>query len=187
MSKFNPLGLSPELIPNFDHMEQDLDALKEICSKVFLRGLAVEVGTWVGRSALVLENYFDKVYCVDTWDGRTAHWYRLPTGANVETDLIYKTFCRNIGDGLYKTIIPIRSESVFAASCFNYDVDFIFIDGGHEYEDIHSDILAWKPHLKDGGIMAFHDYGWWPGVTKAVDELCPGAIKSGFSMACWKK
>jgi hypothetical protein len=31
--------------------------------------------------------------------------------------------------------------------------------------------------LKEGGIIAFHDYGQWKGVTKAVDELVRPYLK----------
>jgi len=51
--------------------------------------------------------------------------------------------------------------------------DFIFIDDGHLEHEIRGDIEGWLPLLKQGGIMAFHDYTRkaWPDVKVVVDEL----------------
>jgi hypothetical protein len=39
---------------------------------------------------------------------------------------------------------------------------------------VKADILAWMPLLKEGGVMAGHDYDpGWPGVVQAVQELVP--------------
>lgn len=52
------------------------------------------------------------------------------------------------------------------------DIDLIFIDDGHSLEDISRDINWWLPLVKDGGVLAFHDYGSnnWPAVKQVVDE-----------------
>lgn len=54
--------------------------------------------------------------------------------------------------------------------------DFIFIDGDHTYDGVRADWLAWSPHVRPGGLVAFHDT--WPngdtiepGVVRWVDEL----------------
>ena len=57
-------------------------------------------------------------------------------------------------------------------------IDFIFVDDGHEEPEIRGDIINWLPFVKDGGIMAFHDYCTvitqkWPAGRKVVDELMP--------------
>lgn len=51
-------------------------------------------------------------------------------------------------------------------------VDFCFVDGDHTNNGVTKDILAWKPHVKHGGFMMFHDYqhGFWPDVKFVVDE-----------------
>ena len=52
-------------------------------------------------------------------------------------------------------------------------LDFCWIDAGHLEEDIRGDIAAWRPNMKRGGIMAFHDYEsvFWGDVYKVVNEL----------------
>jgi predicted O-methyltransferase YrrM len=36
-------------------------------------------------------------------------------------------------------------------------IDFMWIDGSHDYEDVREDILAWSPWVVEGGIIAVHD------------------------------
>jgi len=52
-------------------------------------------------------------------------------------------------------------------------IDMVFVDGDHSYEHCKSDAMAWLPHLKKGGIIAFHDYAEnpWIGVWTFVNEL----------------
>ena len=58
--------------------------------------------------------------------------------------------------------------------------DFIFVDGGHDYETVNSDYQLYYPMLKKGGLMAFHDIAtpdvntyeidvgrWWREMTAA--------------------
>jgi protein-L-isoaspartate O-methyltransferase len=50
-------------------------------------------------------------------------------------------------------------------------LDLIFIDGSHSYEGVLADVESWMPHLKEDGVIAFHDYGDpLHNVTPAVDE-----------------
>lgn len=52
-------------------------------------------------------------------------------------------------------------------------VDLLFIDIGDHAQALTVDAYnAWRPFLRPGGVVAFHDYGdAWPGVRAAVEEL----------------
>jgi predicted O-methyltransferase YrrM len=52
-------------------------------------------------------------------------------------------------------------------------LDLIFVDGDHSIEGITGDILAWKGHVKPGGLMLFHDYtrDVWQDVKPVVDKM----------------
>ncbi len=52
------------------------------------------------------------------------------------------------------------------------EFDFVYIDAEHTYEACKADIAAWYPLIRLGGVLSGHDYGGFPGVTRAVDEFC---------------
>jgi predicted O-methyltransferase YrrM len=53
--------------------------------------------------------------------------------------------------------------------------DFVFIDADHSEQAVRDDIAAWRPKIKDGGLLCGHDYkSGLPrnaGVDVAVDEF----------------
>lgn len=54
-------------------------------------------------------------------------------------------------------------------------MDFVFVDGAHSREYVLSDAAMARRLLGTrGGVVAFHDYGTWDGVTEAVDLLAAG-------------
>ncbi len=49
--------------------------------------------------------------------------------------------------------------------------DFVFVDAGHSYTAVRSDILHWTPKVRKGGCICGHDYHEkFPGVIRAVKE-----------------
>jgi hypothetical protein len=69
----------------------------------------------------------------------------------------------------------IRERSVDAAKYFpDGFLDFVYIDGAHDYESVKADIGAWWRVLSDKGILAGHDWTDHPlhaGVKRAVTEF----------------
>ncbi len=69
------------------------------------------------------------------------------------------------------------------------ELDFVYIDGNHEYEYVKRDIELYEPKVKDGGLIAGHDYNLYENdVNKAVHEIYGDRVNNG---ACegepWKK
>lgn len=66
-----------------------------------------------------------------------------------------------------------------------YDgMDFIFIDGSHAYEYVVNDSLHAIRMLRLGkGIILWHDYSRWDGVTRALNEL--RRLDSRFAGLSW--
>ena len=163
---FDPMGhVTPQ---------SDLDILHRLCNEAvyvaedcsFAR--AVEIGSWAGSSALVLCEHFDHVYCVDHWMGNPGD--RLGQLAKIiGQSKAFETFCRNMGDRLYRTVIPCFGSSGQYARIWPRKVSLVFIDASHEFHDVFKDISAWREHVLPGGIICGHDWGIFEGVNKAVE------------------
>ena len=139
----------------------------------------VEVGAWKGMStsymAVNIINSGKKVQFddVDTWEG-TPNEDNHTTDPAIINGTLYNEFLSNIAP--VKDIInPIKMSSREAVSLYkDNSLDFVLIDGSHEYEEVKHDITEWLKKVKPGGMMAGDDYtNWWPGVVRAVDELIP--------------
>lgn len=144
----------------------------------------VEIGSWKGKSsaymAVEIANSGKSIdfVCVDTFEGGLEH-INHPDLHN-----LYDVFNSNMSS-LKNYYRDLRMTSLEASKLFDdKSIDFVFIDAGHDYENVRNDILAWKPKVKDGGILAGHDYVYtWPGVIKAVDEMFPNQIQT--MEYCW--
>jgi hypothetical protein len=63
-----------------------------------------------------------------------------------------------------------RSEEV--AGGWNTPVDLVFVDGDHSRAACRLDWDLWSPHVRPGGVVAFHEArGGDPGPTAVVNEL----------------
>lgn len=133
----------------------------------------VEVGTWLGKSALFMaveiinSNKNIKFDCVDTWEGSEEH----QTFSIVKEKQLYNQFLKNI-EPVKAVINPIKLTSLEAANTYlDNSLDFVFIDASHDYEHVKSDIYAWYPKVKVDGVLSGHDLDYWPGVKMAVFEF----------------
>lgn len=53
----------------------------------------------------------------------------------------------------------IKNTSLSASLAFKDDsLDFVFIDGAHDFDNVMLDIIIWSKKVKKGGIVAGHDY-----------------------------
>lgn len=132
----------------------------------------VEVGSWRGRSLCYLlekakqQNKKLDIVAVDTWTGQD-------DGKGQTEGSMLQEFQDNLIKAGFELseYRYILEDTTFSASHFqDNSIKCCFIDGNHEYQKVKEDILAWLPKVKDGGILAGHDYTW-PDVIKAVDEI----------------
>lgn len=134
----------------------------------------VEVGSWKGKSTAfmaveIINSKKDiKFYPVDHWLGSDEEAHKKDP--DVISGSLYTRFRRNL-EPVLRDINPMRMTSLQASRYFTDDsVDFIFLDGGHDYESVRIDLDAWMPKLKvEGGILAGDDFNW-TGVKKAIFE-----------------
>ena len=58
-----------------------------------------------------------------------------------------------------------------AATIADGALDFVYIDGWHDYANVCADIAAWYPKVRRGGVISGHDYNPRQGVYRAVQEF----------------
>jgi len=67
-------------------------------------------------------------------------------------------------------------------------VDFVFVDGDHRYEQVRKDIDNYMPKIREGGIIAGHDFLLQTGVVRAVYETFQAeAVYFGPDFLWWAK
>lgn len=134
-----------------------------------------EIGCWKGRSTVVLAAHTSgRVWAIDHWQGQLAD---PAAGPSVEivargTESIYEEFLANIAPWRARVWIQ-REPSIVAACRLDVPLDFVFLDGAHDYAAVIADLCAYRPKLVAGGLLAGHDYseyGRGKGVVRAVDE-----------------
>ena len=152
----------------------------------------IEVGSWKGLSTSTMarickeNNREASIIAVDTWLGAPEFWTwgrDDPTrGGSLNLQhgfpTVFQTFTKNMKALRHDDVVaPLPLPSLCAATVlkhYNITADLIYVDAAHEYDSVKSDINAYWPLLKVGGMMFGDDYSeCWPGVKKAVDELFP--------------
>ena len=172
--------------------------LYDLARQVPAEGTIVELGSWMGRSTIVLgAGSLSKpratVYAVDLFAERkdvNAAEYSPHLDAS-ESDYL-PVFDRNIrGAGVEAVVVPIRGMTIEAARQWRGPrIDLLFIDADHSYEGVRNDFLEWSSHCKQGAWCAFHDYFNLdkPGVQQFVDLLVAAGIideiRTGDSILC---
>lgn len=133
--------------------------------------IMAEIGCFAGASTeMILEHLSganSDLYAIDPWD---SHYYK----GQWDMKKVEQTFDRLLEDDL---LIKLKTTSLEAARSWSYkgfpQLDAVYIDAEHDYENCRADILAWRENLKEGGVLSGHDYcEAWPGVQQAVNELC---------------
>lgn len=154
---------------------------KDMVKKCPDGGVIVEIGAWKGRStaymAVEIINSGKNIafFTVDAWKYRSDT--EQPVSNQKEFDKVYQEFIKNMQPVLHQVNI-LKMLSTHAAVLFNIEsIDILFIDGSHYEKDLINDIIFWQFRVKEGGIIAGHDYftAVHPGVKKAVNKMMPDA------------
>lgn len=146
--------------------------------------LVVEVGTWLGASAIRMADLLAArdlpatVVCVDTWLGSPIHWREAPYRRVLDLShgypRLYYAFLANvIAAGHHDRIVPLPQPTDNAARLLAHlglRPDLIYIDADHEATSVYSDLTNYWPLLAPGGVVFGDDFiADWPGVVRAVE------------------
>jgi len=126
-----------------------------------------ELGVYRGDFSAFLCEFIPGVhlYCID-W------WKRYGVLSQESQDGRYKIACDKLAP--YNTTI-IRDTTFNAVNQFkDGQLDFIYIDAGHSFDECMLDLVLWARKVKRGGIIALHDYHLTGNVGAAVEAYIRG-------------
>jgi predicted O-methyltransferase YrrM len=148
--------------------------------------LIVEVGTWKGGSAIHMAKLSKQlgleaeIVCIDTFLGSPEHWtnpeFRPGLRLRHGQPRLYDQFLSNvIHEGVQDVITPFPISSTAAAFVLMrapVRPDLVYVDAGHEYEDVRRDIELYWELLRPGGVLIGDDFlPMWHGVIRAASEF----------------
>lgn len=131
------------------------------------RKIALEVGLGkFGGTHMLWREIFDNVVTIE-FNG-----YRIRDFKNRNNlDNRSKLICGDSNDRNIKKLLP-----KLEIAC-DYEYDFLFLDGNHEYEAVKKDYMNLSDFVKKGGIIAFHDIlSDYYGVKQFLIDLSQGKI-----------
>lgn len=131
-------------------------------------GVAVEIGTYCGKSTVLLAaaaHERDSVlYTVDHHHGSEEH---QPGWEYHDTALVDQhsgrfdtlpTFRRTLDEaGLDDTVVAVVGKSGVVARGWRTPLQLLFIDGGHSEAAAQQDFDGWARWVDRGGVLAIHD------------------------------
>ena len=135
----------------------------------FLSGwVAVEIGTYCGRSTVLLGAAAARIgsvlYTVDHHHGSEEHqpgWEFHdttmvdPVSGRFDT---LPTFRRTLdAAGLDDTIVAVVGKSTVVARGWRTPLELLFVDGGHSEAVAQADFDGWAPRVAVGGALIIHD------------------------------
>lgn len=133
------------------------------CARDAPEGDIVEVGSYCGRSTIVMAYTGRTIHAIDPHN-RAINEDRIPVGPS------WERFNSNIRKhGVEDRVVVYRClrEQVL----WSGPIGLLFIDADHDYVECKGDYEHFRPHLVPGALVAFHDYTNFDGVRRFVDEL----------------
>ncbi len=146
--------------------------------------VGVEIGVCKGINAkrMLTQISLKKLYLIDPYTSCDDY-------SNYTMDFVGKAESKAmkvINNPKFKDKITfIRKRSQDVADEIPDNLDFVYIDGNHDYEFVKKDIELYYPKVKVGGVFACHDRGSWQDVDKAFIEFLrtvkPTIFKVGYN------
>ena len=136
--------------------------------------IGAEIGVYKGEHAeSILKNLsIKKLYLIDPYkeyEEGNKHY-------GVEQDTL--AYAELVSHDKVKSdkVIWIKKKSIEATKEVPNNLDFVYIDGAHDYNSVKEDIENYYPKIKEGGVLGGHDIfnGYTPehdGVIQAVTEF----------------
>jgi predicted O-methyltransferase YrrM len=131
-------------------------------------GVALEIGTYCGKSTLYLAHAASvtgsTVVTIDHHRGSEEQqpgWeYHDESLVDPELGLMDTLpFARRTiaASGLEDHVVTVVGRSSAISHWWRTPLDLVFVDGGHTDEAAQADFRGWAPHVRLGGVLVIHD------------------------------
>lgn len=117
--------------------------------------IGAEIGTETGKYAEIICQQIPNLNltCVDAWLAYKG--YREAINQQ-EVDKLYNQAIKRLKPYGVKIIKGLSMDVVTQFE--NESLDFVYIDANHTYEHVMADVTEWSKKVRQGGIVAGHDY-----------------------------
>ena len=143
-------------------------ALHDAALRYLDGGVGVEIGTYCGKSTVLLgaaaQRPYSVVYTVDHHHGSEEHqpgWEYHDTSLVDDVTGRFDTLptLRHTLDeaGLDDNVVAVVGKSTVVAKGWRTPLQLLFIDGGHSEDAAHQDFDGWAKWVSVGGALIIHD------------------------------
>jgi hypothetical protein len=136
------------------------------------RGLVVEIGSFRGRSTIVLASAAPQVVAIDPHAGGDRGPQELAPDAALGAE-DHEAFRANLARaGVADRVRHVRRPSAEAFGEVEGPVALLFVDGAHRFGPARADLAGWGARVAPGGAMLVHDAFSSVGVTLGLLAEC---------------
>jgi SAM-dependent methyltransferase len=118
--------------------------------------VGAEIGVSKGRFSVKFASQGLTLYAIDPW--KVYNDYNDARGQTFYNSL-YQQAQKSLAP--YTTCKIIKKPSMEAVLDFaDNSLDFVYIDGNHEFKYVAEDVSEWSKKVREGGVISGHDYAY---------------------------
>lgn len=144
---------------------KDMEVLKTEIEKLKPGDIYLEIGVDEGRSMAVAHHYAKEgvfIVGVDLHDVPPVSPHTIGRGPFAEQEGVI---------GWKKRGFFVHGDADMFAELWMEPINLLFIDGGHDYEEVKKNYLQWEGLVPSGGVILFHDIDYSaPGPREFLDD-----------------
>ena len=138
-------------------------------------GAVVEIGSFRGRSTVVLAQAAGAVIAIDPHAGSDRGPQEIEAEAS-RGDADHEAFLSNlVAAGVADRVRHVRKFSSDAHGDVAGPLSLLYVDGAHRFAPARADLAGWGGRVRPGGTMLVHDAFSSIGVTLALLFVCAGS------------